>query len=191
MGPRSPRGSADPRASGQRREGDATPSGKLLRAAAGRDTGASPSRLDQAVVLAEGGALGDPLELMRQQRRVGGDHDDDRTLVGVEAAAAGEWRARQRVVAGHQIGNLLTDGDAGDRETRARAIVALHEDTDRVPPTVRGEPSRRRADSALELVADHPGPTADTAFDDGSAACTVQRGERVLFRHVEAVDVVE
>ena len=117
---------------------------------------------------------------MGKQRCVRGDDDDDRAPL-----------AGHRITGRQEIGNLLTDGDAGDRESGARAIVALHEDTDRVPPTVRGEPPRRRADPALELVADHAGPAADVAFGHGTAPRAVERRERVLLRHVKAVDVVE
>src|SRR5262249_7235313 len=49
----------------------------------------------------------------------------------------------------------------------------------------------RRADAALEAVADHPGAAADVALGDRAPACRVERGEDVLRRHMLALDVVE
>ena len=51
--------------------------------------------------------------------------------------------------------------------------------------------ARRRPDPALEFVADHPGPTPDTALLDRAGGGRIERGAQVLGADMEAVDVVE
>jgi dienelactone hydrolase len=68
------------------------------------------------------GALRDAIELIRQQRRIGCDHDDDRTLVGVR----GRQLARLRLL------EMLADRHARDSKRRAGAVVGLHQRTDYV-----------------------------------------------------------
>src|SRR5437773_11723134 len=77
------------------------------------------------------------------------------------------------------------------RSRGARAVIALHQDANQVAAVLRLEPTRRRADTALEAVADHSGPAPDTALDDGPAARAAHRGPGVLLGDVEAADVVQ
>ena len=134
-------------------------------------------------------ALGEPLALVREERRVGGDDDDDRSRAGPAARPPAERPA-------HGLGtssdaDLLADRHAIDPQPRPLAVVRLDQDPDRVPAAVVGDDPRRRPDPALELVADHPRPATDVALGDGSAGRRGQRRAQVLAAHVEAVDVVE
>ncbi len=70
-------------------------------------------------------------------------------------------------------------------------MVRLDEDADRVAAVGRGELAGRRAGPAFELVTDHPGAAADVAFGDGAGRRLVEGTDRVLRRHVKAVDVVQ
>src|SRR5258705_2262908 len=85
----------------------------------------------------------------------------------------------------------MARGHARDRELAARAVVAWHQHTDRVPPTLGGEPARCGANAAFELIADHPGAAPDIALGHRTAARAVERGKGVLLGDVEAVDVVQ
>jgi hypothetical protein len=74
-------------------------------------------------------ALGDAIELVRQQGRVGGDHDDDRT--GVAAGTFGLRRER-RIGIDAIVAQMLADRHAGDAQRVAHAVVRLHEHADGV-----------------------------------------------------------
>src|SRR5689334_9924957 len=114
---------------------------------------------------------------MGEERRVGGDDDDDRALsvvVLIAAVAAPRWcgvtpwtgRADRRIVrrdARQQIADLLAHGHTGHAQLASRAAVALNEHAHRVAALPRVELSRRRADAALEAVADHPRSPADVS----------------------------
>ena len=87
--------------------------------------------------------------------------------------------------------NLSPDRDAVDVKVAAPAVVGLDEDPDGPAAAVLRQHSRRGADSAFELVADHPGAAADAALGDRSARGGVARLEHVLRLDVEPVHVVQ
>src|SRR4029077_599712 len=89
------------------------------------------------------------------------------------------------------LGNFFSDGNAGDAEIGARAVIALHQYTDRERAGLCVDFARGGADPALEFVADHSGAAAHVAFLDGAGFRGVDGAEGVLGLHVEAVDVVE
>src|SRR6266550_6598659 len=130
----------------------------------------------------ERNAASEALELMRNERRVGADDNDDRATVQIAECSGG---------VGTLVGNLLADRDPRDAKIFARAIVALHQDTDCVGADFRFDFSRRRADAALEFVADHSRPAADVAFFDGAVVCGIDRVERVFGFDVKSIDVIE
>ena len=113
------------RAVGGRREGDE----QVARARAG-DAAHPPD--------AERGAAGHAAKLVRQQRRVGADDDDDRVLVrwprpapaGQRSAALGGVEVR-RLVALARLGDLLPHRHPRDAEQPPLAEVALHQHADR------------------------------------------------------------
>ncbi len=77
--------------------------------------------------------------------------------------------------------------NALDHEPRPRAVIRLDEHTD----GVRACHPRRRADAALEAVADHPGAASDVALVHRTVRGRVERRSRVLGADVEPVHVVE
>jgi hypothetical protein len=71
-------------------------------------------------------AAGQAVELVREERRVGGHEDDDRALVlGVDEVVA----------------ELLADGEPGDPELMPEAEVGLHEDAQGVPALAGSQPA--------------------------------------------------
>ncbi len=125
---------------------------------------------------------GEPFQLMREERCVGRDDDDD----GAELLFI---RGDERIRLGR--GNFATHVDARDAQIVARSVVALDEDTDRVAAVLRTQASRGGADAALVAVADHPGAAADAAFLDRTAVRAVERAIDMLGLDVKAVDVVQ
>ena len=99
---------------------------------------------------AEGGPAGQPLQLVRQQRRVGGHHDDDGARLAFEYARSSR--------------SSWPTGTPGDAELVAQAEVGLDEHAHRVAAVAPRQHARGGADAALELVADHPGAAADVAL---------------------------
>ena len=130
---------------------------------------------------AERRPLREPVALVRQERRVGGDDDDDRARALAPASARGQ---RDHVGA-----DPLADGDAVTRNrsagrsspgrARRRCAAVLRHD------------ARRRADPALEAVADHPGAAADAALRHRPGRRRASACVDVLGPDVLAVDVVE
>src|SRR5262249_17001188 len=127
-------------------------------------------------------APGDALQLVRQQRCIGGDHHDDRAVLGVEGRIEG---------VGILALDLAPDRNAGDAQVGAQAVVALDQYAERVAAVLVSELPRGGADPALEAVADHAGAAANHAFLHGPRARSVERLEHVLGLDVEAVDVVQ
>jgi hypothetical protein len=111
---------------------------------------------------------------VREERRVSGDHDDDRA--GAFRRSLGERHCAARA-----------DVVAGDRQARTTAVVRLNEDTH----GVLARAARGGADAALEAVADHPGAGADAALRDRAVLRVRECREDVFARHVHALDVVE
>src|SRR5215204_2960218 len=73
----------------------------------------------------------------------------------------------------------------------AASVVRLHERADRPAALLFRKPARSRADTALELVADHTRPPSDRALLDGSDTCGIERFEYMIRRDVLAVDIVQ
>src|SRR6266403_6181246 len=63
------------------------------------------------------------LELMRDERGVRGNHDDDRAVIVVEKCGAGVRIIR---------GNFPANGNAGNAQIISRTVIALHQDSNRV-----------------------------------------------------------
>ena len=126
--------------------------------------------------------LRDAVELVRQQRRVGRDDDDDRAVVALGGGL---------VPAGPRAGAAPT-GTPAIRSAVARAVVRLHEHADGVAPPLHVDAPRGRADAALELVAGHARAAADIALGD-RARLRRRRAPRSTCSglHVKAVDVVQ
>ena len=103
---------------------------------------------------AERHAPGEPLQLMRLERRIGGDDDDDRA---------------HRLAAQFAAGEMLADRNAEDRAFRPSSEIRLHEHADRITAAGRLDDARRRAVAALEVVADHARAAADAALLDRPA----------------------
>src|SRR3712207_1859033 len=135
---------------------------------------------------ADGGALGQPVALDRQQRRVRRQDDDD------GAGACGLVGLLLVVRRGDTLlGNHPAVGQAVHAQRRTATVVGLYQRADDPPaPFVRDAP-RGRADAALELVADHARTAADGALDHGPAGGVSQRLLYVLRPDVLAVYVVE
>ena len=123
---------------------------------------------------AEAHAAHHPPQLIRRERRVGADHDDDRALLRLfTARARGSLgrhlgpRAHRRVDrlghAGFVPGDFAADRNARDAELGAQAVVALHQRAHDVAPSA-GQLPRRGAGAALEAVAEHPGAAAHIAL---------------------------
>ena len=121
---------------------------------------------------------------MRQQRRVGGDHDDDRA--GRRAASSTHGRPL-----------ACCRGSPGRPARRRRAAarrrpkLACTSTPDRVAAVLGSSSRDDGADAALEAVADHAGAAADVALGHRPALGAVERLEDVRLLDVEAVDVVE
>src|SRR6185295_10904242 len=116
------------------------------------------------------------------------------TAAGPGLAATWPSRISLRLLvgdAGLQIGDLLSNRNAGDPQIAARAEVALHQNTDCVAALLCGQLARGGADAALESETGHPRPTANDALFRQAARRRVERVENVLFLHVKAVDVVQ
>jgi hypothetical protein len=125
---------------------------------------------------AEGGAAAEPLELVREQRGVRPDHDDDRAFL---------------LLAPRPVAELEAHRQPGDPELVAQAVVGLYEHSDRVTTRRLREDARGRPDPALVLVADHAGAPAHATFHHRPGSRGVDRGHEVCGLHVVAVDVVE
>ena len=87
--------------------------------------------------------------------------NDDRAVLGHSAKKlVGVWILRF---------DFPADGNSGDAEILARAVVALHQNADGVAAIFDFEAARRRADAALESVANHSRAAANRALFDGPA----------------------
>ena len=83
------------------------------------------------------------------------------------------------------------DGRPVHPQVLPAAVVGLHERADDVAAVGVGEHARRRADAALEAVADHAGPAADRPFGDAARTRVGERLAEMIAGHVLAVDVVQ
>ncbi len=130
---------------------------------------------------AERGAFGDAPQLMREQRRVRGEHHDQRTLLGQRILAVGEGRI---------LGQVLADGHTCHRQLVAAAEIGLHQRADRPAAQPLGQFARGGARATLELVTDHARPAANVAFGQRPALRGSQRRQHVLGLHVELIHII-
>src|SRR2546422_1033927 len=106
-------------------------------------------------------------------------------IIALTMASSVAWATAGEDGAGQPAG-----GNSGDSEIRARAEVALNEDTDRIAAVFFYELARRRADATFIAAADHAGAAADVAFFDAAGLRGIHGVEGVFGFDVEAVDVV-
>ena len=91
-----------------------------------------------ARAMPEPGALGEPLALVGQQRRIGRDDDDDRARAGRQADGADvAARARRTGSGPRRCAISAPTGHAVDPEPVALAVVRLDQDADRVAAELR------------------------------------------------------
>ena len=91
----------------------------------------------------------------------------------------------------HVAANFSPDGHAVNPEEIAIAVIGLHQHAYRPASAAIFHHARRRADAALEVVADHAGAAAHAAFRDRAAVSVVDRRVDVRFGHVVRVRIVE
>ncbi len=118
---------------------------------------------------------------LRQERRVGRNHDDDRAIVAVHGGFVAVGAPAQ----------VLAYRNSGDPQRRAGAVVSLYQRAHRIGVALHLDLARGRADAALEAVTGHAGAAADAAFLDRPALRAVECRVDMRRLHVEAVDVVE
>ena len=124
---------------------------------------------------------GQPLQLIRHQRRVGRDRNDDGPQVFAKPWPSNGGARR------HSVLNQFAHRNAGDLQLAAHSAIALHQNTDRVVTRAPG----CRSDSALEPVADHARAAANIAFRYLAPLGCRDRLFNVLGLHVKSVDVVQ
>src|SRR5205823_9134117 len=100
---------------------------------------------------AGGGTHGHAAELAVLERRIGGQHDDDRALVTLRATLAQALCERR------------SDVPPGHDETFQLAEVREHQRAEHVVGLCRARNPRARADAALEAEARHAAARADGA----------------------------
>ena len=87
--------------------------------------------------------------------------------------------------------NLATDRHSRNAQLIPLSIVALHQHTHRVAAVFGIKHPRRRANSTLELVADHSRAAAHIAFFHCTSMCGVESIECIFRLHVKSVGVVQ
>ena len=127
---------------------------------------------------AEFGARGQPAQIARVDRRVGGDHDH-----------AGAARCRLGVLLEVVAAELAPYRRAHDREDAAE--IGLHQHPDRVAAQRGGEHARGRTDAALVAEADGPRARTHGALGHGAWRGGTDGRDHVFLRHRPAADVVE
>ena len=156
----------------------------------------------------QGGSGRQAAALVRQERRVRGDHRDDRPH------SFGQVAPRQ---GNHAAVEVPTDRIPVDDEPPTGTVVGLDENSERVgghgrvrrsvpgsvlacvagagptfaPALNSTDDPRRRADTALETVADHSCSAADVALGDGTGTRPIESRPHVAGRDMGSVDVVE
>src|SRR6185295_15760701 len=156
-------------------------------------------------------APGDALQLVWQQRRVGGYYDDDRSATFVFSGGAlpisivtgatsgcgagwnagGPWPAQRlrKHCAGSKVSDLGTNWHT--EYSQVATVVALHQHANGVPSLRDCQHPRRRADTTFETVAPHPGTAAHTTFFDTTGLGTIKRLKCVGRLHVLAVRIIQ
>src|SRR5258708_29268506 len=121
-------------------------------------------------------------ELMRDERRVRCNNNNDRAVVVVHEGCAGI-----RII----TSDFSADRNPGNAQIVFRAVVALHKNSNRVSAIFRLQLARSRADSSFESVADHSRAAANIAFLNGAGRRSVDGAQSMLGPYMETVDVVE
>src|SRR5215207_10288698 len=120
---------------------------------------------------------------MREQRRVGGEDDDQGTVVLFKwVLAAGKRRI---------LFQVLTYWNARDRELIAPPKIGLDKRAD--PPAAQfiRELARGRPGATFEFIAQHSRPTAHVALGNRSLPGSIQRLPDMLSLDVESIHIVE
>ena len=137
------------------------------------------------------GAPDEAVELVGQERRVRGRHDDDGAVAAGPVGVAGVVRVVLVRAFRQEVGDLPAHRGAGDAHLRAAAEVRLHQDAHRVLlPGGLYDPGGS-PDAGLEPEGAHPGAAAHRALGDRAAGGVVEGRENMFPAHMEAVDVVE
>ncbi|MND93713.1 hypothetical protein D3C80_859060 [compost metagenome] len=161
----------------------------------GRRQAVAGRESDEDVATGVFGAAADPCQpdtgplrqaraLVRQQRRVGGQGDDDRTharLADVARCAKGRMHCTQH----------LADRVAGYPQGAAHTVVGLHQYADGPAAGRAVQYPRSATDTALEFVADHPGAAADATFSHRPRLRSGKRRVDMLGSDMLTPDVVE
>lgn len=131
----------------------------------------------------EAGSLRQACALMRQQRRIGGQADHNRTHA----------RMRQRGSQKRRIDllHIAPDRVAVDPQFIANAVVGLNDRAHRPAALSAAQPARRVADAALEFMADHAAAPAHGTLLYCPSRGVLHGLSDVLGLDVETVDVVD
>src|SRR5439155_19785977 len=108
---------------------------------------------------------GEALELVRQERGVGGNDADDRALLLARAA-----------LDHRRLAQFGADPPTADRQVAALAEIGLDEAADRIALSLPFDQPGGGAGAPLEAVADHAGAAADAALFDRSGRRAVEGG---------------
>ena len=114
---------------------------------------------------AQRGALCQPPALVREERRIGRHHGDDRAGRGVRHA--GSWDLR--------IGHLSTNRHAVDPQMRATTVVGLHQHADGVAAVLLRHAPRGGPDPRLEAERLHAGAAAHVPLGHRPAGRGLER----------------
>lgn len=117
---------------------------------------------------------------MRHQRRVSGNHHDDRTQI-----------CRRCVRHDRGFRQPGTDVDAADSQMLARAEIRLDENTNHVAFVAIADHPRGAPGPSLEPKTLHARPTADAAFFDSPGRSRFDGFEHMIFGDMKPVDVIE
>src|SRR5438034_11089880 len=117
---------------------------------------------------------------MWQQRRVGRDHDDNRTGFFLVNFAR----------------DFFADRYAGNRKLRTSPTISLNERTDCIRARETGfilylDHARRSAGSAFELVAAHARTAADTPLLDHAAMRRLECIPDIFWSNMKAIDIIK
>ena len=127
---------------------------------------------------AKTGTLSHSLELMRQERRICGYHDDDRISL-----------VRGGLLDRHLITpNPRPHGNAGDLKVFTSPIIGLHQHPQGVTP---GQQARGRPNTSLETMANHAGATSYIPLFHPSCMSLIQSCKDMLSTNMVTVNVIE
>ncbi|ENN84958.1 hypothetical protein RHSP_58759 [Rhizobium freirei PRF 81] len=127
---------------------------------------------------ADGGAASKALELVRCQRQIGGDDDDDRAAL-LKLALRGA------------VPQVPANRHARDRQPVPLAVIGLNQRPDRIGPPVELDDAGRGARTALEAVGDHAGAAAAITLLHRACRNAVESGAHVGLADMHSVDIVQ